>query len=74
MREQATYLIPKLEPANPSGVNARVASVPVFHSADVASSTTHSTVVLALGSSPVFVPDRFVAVKFPVIEVAPLNE
>ena len=48
LREQATYRIPKLDPANPSGVNARVASVPVFVSAIVASSTAPTTVSLAL--------------------------
>lgn len=48
LSEVATYFIPKLEPARPSGVNARVVSVPVFVSAIVASSTAPVTVSLAL--------------------------
>lgn len=45
--EADIYLIQKLEPAKPSGLNARVASVPVFHSADVATSIIPCAVVLA---------------------------
>ena len=50
--EADIYLIPKLEPAKPSGLNARVASVQVFHSADVATSIIPCAVVLAETISP----------------------
>ena len=49
-------LVEPVQPSRPSGVTARVASVPVFVSAIVANSTIPATVADAAGSSPVLVP------------------